>query len=131
MEEGLIQKLLATSGVTALVSQRVYPGSMPQASPLPSIVMNRVSGAPLYTDQGECGLASARVQIDCWAQTYTGAKQVARAVITSLSAFAGTSSGFTFQYVMVDDERDFREGGSNSNEYLFRTSIDLIVWFEN
>lgn len=130
MEEGIVARLLTDSGVAALVSDRVYPVSVPQASPMPAIAYVRISGQPVYTSDGESGLASARLEIDCWGETYTSAKQVARAVIESLSAWFGTSASIVFQFVLLDTERDFREGGSNNSEYLFRTNLDLIVWYE-
>jgi hypothetical protein len=131
MEEAIRARLLATASVTALVSQRVYCGARPQAGALPDIIINRISGAPVYTDQGESGLATARIQIDCWGLTYSSAKTVARAVIASLSAFFGTVGSTTFQYILLDAERDFPEGGSNAAEYLFRTNLDFIVWYDN
>ncbi len=131
MEEALIAKLLATSGISSIVSTRVYPGSLPQGGPRPAITVNRISGAPLYADDGEVGLEDARVQVDCWADTYTGAKLLARAVRDCLSAFAGSVSGVNFRNIMVDAERDLREGGGNSAEYPFRVSLDFIVWFYN
>jgi hypothetical protein len=130
MEEGIIARLLATSAVTALVAQRVYPGRRPQASALPAIDLNTISGAPTYTNDGESGLASARVEINCWGDSYTSAKLLARAVKTSLSAFVGEAGGITFQNVLLDAERDFSETGGNQAEYLFRTNLDFIVWFE-
>jgi uncharacterized protein YdaL len=130
MEEGIIARLLASGALTALVSQRVYPGRRPQASALPAIDIASISGAPIYTDQGEAGLATARVEINCWGSTYTSAKQVARAVTVALSAFFGDSAGITFQYILKEDERDFSEPGSNAADYLFRTSIDFTVWWE-
>ena len=136
MEEAIRARLLATAGLTALVSQRVYCGSRPQGGPLPDIIINRISGAPVYTDDGESGLASARLEIDCWGETYASAKTAARAVIASLSAFFGTVNGdgsppdfaVTFQNILLDAERDFREGGGNAPEYLFRTNLDFIIW---
>ena len=130
MEEGIIGKLLARPEVTALVSTRVSPGRRPQASVLPAIDVNTISGAPVYTDDGESGLASARVEINCWGQTYSSAKLVARAVKASLSAFVGESAGITFQNILLDAERDFSETGSNAAEYLYRTNLDFIVWWK-
>lgn len=130
MMEGLIARLLETPAVTALVGNRISPGRRPQAGPLPDIVLNTISGAPVYSDQGEHGLASARVQVDCWGSTYGQAKTVARAVKSSLSAFVGTVGGVTFQYILLDVERDFNEGGGNAAEYLFRTNLDILVWYE-
>lgn len=128
MEEGIIAKLLATSGVTALVATRVYPGRRPQASALPAIDLARISGAPLYSNDGETGLESARVEINCWGSSYSSAKTVARAVKDALSAFFGTVGGVNFQYILLEDERDLSETGSNQADYLYRMSLDFTVW---
>lgn len=129
MESAIRTRLLATAGVTALVSQRVYCGARPQGGSQPDIVINRISGAPVYTDDGEAGLSSARIQVDCYGATYAAAKGLARAVQASLSDFVGTSGAVTFQNTLLESERDFREGGSNASEYLFSTQMDFEVWF--
>lgn len=129
MEEALIARLLADGGVAAIAATRVYPGARPQGSALPALVLNLISGAPVYDDQGEAGLFSARVQIDSWGATYTAAKLLARAVKNCLSGFVGTQGAIAFRNVLVEVERDLRETGSNEAQYEFRTSIDFIVWF--
>jgi hypothetical protein len=131
MEQAIIAKLLATGAVAAIVGTRVFPGSRPQASALPALVFNTISGAPVYTDDGEAGLEEARIQIDCWAETYSASKTLAGAVKASLSAFSGTSSGVTFQNILIITERDRREGGSNAPEYLFRVILEFTVWFKS
>lgn len=131
MEEALIAKLLADGGVAALVGNRVFPVSRPQASALPALTLATMSNVPVYTDQGEAGIAEARVQIDCWGADYGSVKLTARAVKAALSAFFGTVEGVVFQYVLLDGERDGRETGSNAPEYQFRTQLDFRVWFEN
>jgi hypothetical protein len=128
MEEAIIGKLLSTPTVAGLAATRVYPGSRPQGSPLPAVVFNRIDGAPLYVDEGEAGIAQSRIQIDCWADSYAGAKILARAVNAALSAFAGQVQGTQFLSIFIDAERDLREGGSGAADYPFRTSIDFIVW---
>jgi hypothetical protein len=128
MEAAIIARLLETSGVAVIAGTRVFPGSRPQASALPSAVFNVISGAPVYTDDGEAGLAENRIQIDCWAATYIAAKGLAGAVKASLSAFVGTVDGVVFQNIMIINERDLREGGSDAAEYLFRTILEFSVW---
>lgn len=131
MEEAIISRLLSDAGgVAALVSDRVFPVSRGQATALPAVTLQRVSGAPIYVDSGESGLAEARVQIDCWGENYASAKILARAVIDRLSAFSGTEGAYTFQNVLLDTEQDLREGGSNAAEYLFRIRLDFRVWYE-
>jgi hypothetical protein len=131
MEEAIIARLLADSGVAAIASTRVFPGARPQASALPAIVLNRVSGGPLYADDGEVGLEQGRIQIDCWADTYSGAKLLARAVTACLSAFDGTVDTKTFEFIELENERDLREGGGDAAAYPFRTSLDFVVLAQN
>jgi hypothetical protein len=130
MEEAIIAKLLADSGVTAIVQARVFPVSRPQGTALPAVTVTRVSGGPEYADDGEAGLEEARIQIDCRADTYQAAKLLARAVTASLSAFQGTVGATTFQDIELDIERDLRESGTNAADYPFRISLDFIVWAE-
>jgi len=130
MEEAIIQRLLGTAGVSAIVGTRVFPGSVPQASSLPAIVINTISGGPQYADDGEIGLDETRIQIDCWAETYSAAKLLGRQVRASLSAFVGTVDGVVFPYILLDVIRDMREPGANQSEYLYRTNMDFIVWSE-
>jgi hypothetical protein len=127
IEEAIIQRLLATSAVATIVGTGVYPGAKPQGAPLPAIVFNKISGAPLYDDKGEAGIEESRLQIDCWATSYTAAKGLARAVRDSLSAFFGTSEGVESLYCTLETERDLRESGSNAAEYLHRTSMDFLI----
>lgn len=131
MEEAIVAYLLADSTLSALVSTRVFPLSRLQGSALPAVTYQRISGAPLYADDGEVGLTEARLQVDTWAETYSTAKTAARAVIDRLSAVRDvTQSGVTFRYIMLDDERDFREEGSNAAQYLYRVSMDFLVWLD-
>jgi hypothetical protein len=127
MEEAIIIRLLADGGVAAIVATRVFPGSRPQGSELPALVLNRISGGPLYADDGEVGLEQGRIQIDCWAATYTEAKLLARAVTASLSAFDGTVGTTVFEFIELENERDLREGGAGSSDYPFRTALDFMV----
>lgn len=122
--------MLASSAITALVGQNINPNSQPQGGSRPVIVVTRISGAQLYADEGEVGLEDNRVQVDCYAETWTEADQLARAVEAYLSAVQDvTQGGTTFLYLMVDNKQDTRESGSNTDEYLHRVRLDFIVWF--
>lgn len=128
MEAALIGVLLADPAITNAVGQRVYPLQRPQGSDYPSIVSTRISGQPLYDDDGEVGLQNARVQVDSFGRTYTEAKDLAQLVRARLSAFSGLHAGINFSYIMLDEERDLNEGGSNAAEYPVRVAMDFIVW---
>ena len=131
MEEALIAKLLTDSGVAALVGTRIHPGVRPQGTALPTIVFNMISANPSYSDDGEDGIAEARIQLDCWGATYTDAKKTARAVKTALSGFGGTVNSVRFRYIALDLEHDMQETGADAASYPFRTSLDFIIVFDN
>lgn len=129
MEAGIIALLLAGPAVSAIVSTRVFPLSRPQGSALPSITVQRISGAPLYADEGEVGLNNGRVQVDCYGISYADAKDLSAAVKSTLSAVKDVSAaGVDFVYILVEDERDIRETGSEQQDYPFRIALDFDVW---
>ena len=125
MVEALIAKLLATSGITALVSSRIRPGMRAQTDAAPVIVVNTISGGRKYNMAGEANIREARVQIDCYATTWLAAKTIARAVILTLSGVGFTQGAYTFQGSFLDAERD---GFEDADPKLFRTSLDFRVW---
>lgn len=125
MEEQLIQRLLASAGVIALVSQRVWPARRTQGSALPAIVVHRIDGGRSYHLKGDSSLSAARMQIDCWGDSYASAKRTARAVVAAMSGARWSPAGVRFDGVFIEDESDdtFDEGGTA----LFRTRLDLMV----
>ena len=128
MEAALIAKLLATAGVTAMVSTRINWSRRPQGAALPAIVLHRVSGTPDVHHAGASGLVVSRVQVDCWAVSYGSAKAVARAVEAAITAQTFTQGAVRFDVILIDSERD---DSTDETTPLFRTSLDLIVLSAN
>jgi len=128
MEAALIAKLLASLGVTALVSTRINWSRRPQGSALPAVVLHRVSGLPDVHHGGTSGLVVSRVQVDCWGASYGSAKGVARAVETALTAQRFTQGAVRFDVILIDSERD---DSTDETTPLFRTSLDLMVHHAN
>ena len=128
MEAALIAKLLATAGVTNLVSTRINWSRRPQGAALPAIVLQRVSGTPDVHHAGASGLVVSRIQVDCWAASYGSAKAVARAVETAVTAQTFTQGATRFDVILIDSERD---DSTDETTPLFRTSLDLMVHHAN
>lgn len=128
MEAALLAKLLATAGVTALVSTRINWSRRPQGEALPAIVLHRIDGAPDVHHGGASGLVVSRVQVDCWAESYGSAKAIARAVETAITAQTFTQGATRFDVILIADERD---STFDETTPLFRTSLDLIVQSAN
>lgn len=76
-------KLLATSGVTALVSTRVYVDYLPQSPTLPAISIHPVSQIPNKTvDKG----STARIQVSCWSNPSIAGGARSPSEVTSVAA---------------------------------------------
>lgn len=127
MEEALTNHLLAQAGLVALVGQRITWARRPQGSTLPAIVLHVISRQPQYTMEAASGLASRRIQVDCWADSFAGAKGAAREVAAALSGARMTVGGVAFQGGFQEGERDSFEQGSGG-EQLYRVSMDFIIW---
>ena len=128
MEEDLRGQILSHAAVRSLTGQRVTWVMRPQGSPLPAVVLHRITGGREYTYAGRIDLVSSLVQIDCWGQSYAQAKSVSRAVIAALDALTTP-----FQGAFVEDERDTYERGeapptTSGTPDFYRTSLDVRVW---
>ncbi len=73
----LVAKLKGTSAVTALVVARIWPMIVPQGQALPYIVYRRVDSVPINHAHGTTADDFTRIQIDCCASTYDGARALA------------------------------------------------------
>ena len=125
MESALAAYLLAQTGLTSLVGQRITWARRDQGSALPAIVLHRIDGARDYHHAGASGLITSRVQVDCWAASFPSAKGLARAVEAAISGGRFTQGLVRFDALLISDERDDSEDLNGSP--LYRTSLDLMV----
>lgn len=90
--------LIANAAVYAIVSDRVYPNTLPQIPVMDCLTYQLIAEERGHTLSGEA-FPSPYVQIDCWSSTYTGSGLLADAVSTCLDCFRGTlgSGGNTLQ----------------------------------
>lgn len=85
-ESILFSTLTADAGVAALVSDRVYPDLVPQNKQAPYIGYERVSTDPIRTVHGTVVASNVVLVVACWADTRSGAEQVADAVAAAMQA---------------------------------------------
>lgn len=126
MEEALVAYLLAALG--GEVGNRIWWLRRPQASAVPAITLQVVSGTPEYTLAGREGMVGRLVQFDLWAASYPSMKTVERAVIAALDGLNETP----FQGAFVEAQRETWEtqgerGSAGFAEY-YRSSLDVRVW---
>lgn len=123
MESEFRALLLNDQQLSQLVGNRVSWVSHPQGKAFPAVVLTVISLAEGLSLEGRDGLSAGRVQVDCYARTYTEAKQVSRAVVSALHGHRGGG----FRVVAHVGTRDSREGGTNEAERLFRVSLDFTT----
>lgn len=126
IEAGMVTYLEATSGVTSLVSKRIYPMKMPQNATLPALVYQRIAGPREVTHSGRAGLARAVFSFSCWAQTYSAAKTLAAAVVAAFDGYSGAMGTSTDTDATVINELDLEDDEVN----LFRTVVDVALWYQ-
>jgi len=123
MEEAIRAFLLATTAVTNICGTRINFGTHPQGLAYPAIVLNTISDAEDHTLVGPDGLSQGRIQADCYATTYGGAKLLSRAVRAALDGY----HSIDLSGVFLVGSRDDREGGGNEPDRNFRVSLDFMT----
>jgi hypothetical protein len=106
VEQMVVQELLATPAVTALVGSRIYPQMAPQNTTADYLTYELVSEKPLQDLGGTGSLARVRLSVLCHAVSYAGAKGAAEAVRARLDGFRGTMQGVTVGSLLVEMEAD-------------------------
>lgn len=126
VEEAVKARLGAVSGVTSLISTRVYPVKLPQSATLPAVTYQRVSTIRENAMAADPGVARTRLQVTCAADSYSGLKAVTEAVRAALQRYRGTVGGVVVLDVFLDNETDlFGEEENDAGVYL--TAQDFIV----
>lgn len=102
---------LGDASVPSLVGPRIHPVGDPQPVARPKLTYQRIdtdrsAASGGLTNDGPTGMAIARIQWNCLADTLIEAKQLATAVRRSLNGLAGTLSGIQVGQVRIDSERE-------------------------
>lgn len=128
IETGLMTFLLSKSGITSLVGQRIHYVQAPQDVAAPYLVLQKISGPRIESNDGNSKLASPRFQITAFAAKYGTAKTVIEAVRTALQGYQGMMGGQSGVYVHgahLEDETDLDPGERSG---LYGVSADYFIW---
>ena len=114
------------SGVTSLVSTKIYPTIAAQEAVAPFIVFNSaISVDPTDTKTRPSSLDRFRIQVDCYGRTRKQAVNVHLAVRTALD---GYTIGATVASVKLDGIKFETENDAFDEEVdIFRKSADYII----
>jgi hypothetical protein len=128
--EKIIRTLLtASSTVTALVSDRVYPGEIPQGVALPAIGLTHISTVEVSTIDASAAnmLVQSRIECTALAKDYATVKSIISAIRSACNYAHGTVAGFSVVSVRRDlvgyDTRDSDTG-------ILAQTIDFQVYWQ-
>lgn len=124
LEESIFSHLSTVAAITTYVgassSARIYPVYLPQDPTLPAMSYQRISSQPQASMGGFCNLDNPRIQIDCWATSYSAVKGMAEAVRDAMMSAAA------FNALEISDQDLFEP-----DLEIYRVSIDFSCWFKS
>jgi len=127
IEQALMTYLLAQTGITDLVGDRIHFVIAPQDVAKPYLVVTKVDSPEVSSHDGPSGLSHPRFQFSSFATTYSSAKTISAALKTALDGYSGTmggAGGLTVKIPKREDENDFYETDSG----LHHVASDYIIW---
>lgn len=127
IEQALMTYLLAQTGITTLVGQRIYFVRAPQETETPYIAISKIDAPREHSHDGSSQLAHPRFQFSIFADTYGEIKPIAAALQTALQGYTGTMGGAGGVFVgncLYDNETDLDPG----EQGLFGVACDYIIW---
>ena len=94
-EQAIYALLNSSTVLTALVTNRIYLDTRPEADPLPAVVFELISDRQDNACLGEPEKATARIQVNCLGQMAEDAVNVREAVKTACHNQSGVFGGVT------------------------------------
>lgn len=125
-----LQALLGNSASPAIAraddSTGIFPGLLPEETPMPGVEWHLVSDLSLDSMQGVNRLSPKRLQINAYAADYMTCKRVAAAVCALIGGYQGPLSQGGYLSSVI------RNGGSDVFEerpMLFRAILDFSMMY--
>lgn len=131
VEKAVRDVLITSTGVSAVVSSRVYGDFAPQKAATPFIVFRRVSSDRFRALDGPDGLVETRIEVDCFSTTQAQLMTLADEVRLALDNYTGTTKGVTVQRAMLDNEfGDMELEVSGGDKRIRRHVLDFRIWYQ-
>ena len=133
VEAEIKTRLSGFAGLSALISDRIYPVTLPQNVEMPAVSYRRVSAERVSAMGADTGLVRARFQFDCWSGehengdsgTFDEAKAVAKQVRLALQRWRNTSGTVVQDTFMIGDQ-DLHEHDTET----YHAALDFEIFYE-
>lgn len=121
------------AGVAALVANRIYPNIVPQRATFPVVVYNQINAVRTSVMGEDTGTVDSTWQIDVYAQSYQGARELATAVRKALQRYRGWTPVLTRADQINERDGDDvleRDGDSVVQRTLIATTLIQQIFIE-
>jgi hypothetical protein len=121
--------LAQDSGVTDLVSNRVYPLTIPIDASLPAVAYQKITDLDQLAHDGPTGSKMARIQITITADTYNEIKDIEAAIVAALSGYnvaAMADESYKINVIIIENVRD----GYNQTVKTKTVRMDTVSYYE-
>lgn len=126
IEQVIESKLTAHSGLSALISTRLYPLLLPQRPTLPAVTYQRISTMTIPTrDEPHASLGRPRFQFNVWAATFASARAVAQQLRVALPTLQQASNP-RVDVALLQDDQDVYEADTGK----WQAILDAFIWHE-
>lgn len=127
INEALWTRLTGVSGLSALVSARVYPGYAPQNATRPFVTYFLVTRTHYTSHDGSSGAARSRYQFSAWSDNYLEAEAVAEQIRLALQGYAGTIDSCVIGAVLPAGDGPITY---DEETELYQVPVDYYVIYE-
>lgn len=90
--------------VSALVSTRIYPDTVPQNAEFPYISYTVISTLPTDAKDGASRLDVVSVQVDIYSRNYSTTQDMAAGVRSALDRYSGTNNSVQVDKIIFSNE---------------------------
>lgn len=125
IEKALYSRLTNFAGLSALISDRVYPGALPQNCDKPAVYYEEYSGGYLQTNSGDMDLRPSSFRVYSVADTYSEMKAVSKQVELALERW-NQSTPVPVHDSLIESTDDFYV--DDMDEHL--SEVDITIWHE-
>lgn len=128
MEEAIRSLLMALPALSSTVGTRIDWGVRPQATALPAITIDLISGVPQMNLDGAGLWSKSRIQIDCWARTSLTARNMATAIGGPFGLFTGYRGDHLQTRLRTFIMTTRADQDTDAQGPIHRMMLDVVVW---
>ena len=128
--EAFTAHLLAQTGLTALIGDRIYPYEASEGDPLPYIVYQNISDVKNHTLEGQNAFENPVYQFTVYDSDPVTIKAIGRQIKAALSDYHGTMSGLNVQYIELLNELSSKYNNTDGSLNCYTLDLEYQIYFD-